>query len=212
MSAIHTALLYIQQNWFELTALVISILGVWLTALEKTINWPVNILACVLYGIVFYNSGIYLDASLQLFFIVFGVYGWYMWTKGGTQGGELRITKMPGKTYLVLLGIGIPSVFLLVWLLPHLTEWLTALLHIAVAKSTIPYFDSTTTVLSLIATWMAAKKYIENWLLWIITDLIYVPEYVIKDLYATAILYFIFTLLAVYGYFEWRKLKRKLTV
>jgi nicotinamide mononucleotide transporter len=79
-------------------------------------------------------------------------------------------------------------------------------------NSTIPYFDATTTILSLIATWMAAKKHIENWLVWILTDLIYIPEYLIKHLYHTALLYFIFTLLAVYGYFEWRKLQKESSV
>ena len=109
MSSIHTALLYIQQNWFELTALVISILGVWLTAIEKTINWPVNILACVLYGILFYFSGIYLDASLQVFFIVFSIYGWYLWTRKDSNKHEtLLISNVSLKTLLILLTIAMP--------------------------------------------------------------------------------------------------------
>jgi nicotinamide mononucleotide transporter len=201
MSSVHTALLYIQQNWFELTALVISILGVWLTALEKTINWPVNILACVLYGILFYLSGIYLDASLQIFFIVFSIYGWYLWTRKDSNKHEtLLISNISLKTFLILITIGMPVTVLSAYILGHFFN------------STIPYFDATTTVLSLIATWMAAKKHIESWLVWILTDLIYIPEYLIKHLYPTALLYFIFTLLAVYGYFEWRKLRKKSSV
>lgn len=205
---LHSIWFYLQHNWVELIAMVLSIVCIWLTALEKIINWPIGIVSCVLYGFIFFNNGIYLDASLQIFFIVFGFYGWHMWVKGANKK-EMFITRTPRRTYLLLLMAGIPSVFLLVTVLPYLTDLLTMLLHINVARSTIPYFDSTTTVLSLIATWMTAKKYIENWLVWIIADLIYIVEYVIKGLYLTAILYFIFTLLAVYGYFEWIKLQKR---
>jgi nicotinamide mononucleotide transporter len=194
----HFTSVYFQNNWFEITGMVLAIVGVWFTALEKIINWPIGIVSCIIYGILFYNAGIYADAVLQVFFIVSGVYGWYLWAKGKNKSNGLPITSIPVKTLLILTGLAIPCVFGMAFILHRYTS------------STIPYFDAVTTVLSLIATFMAAKKHIENWLVWILADLIYVAEYFIKDLYPTAVLYIIFTGLALYGYVEWRIHLKKL--
>jgi nicotinamide mononucleotide transporter len=190
---------YVTEHWLEIIAVVFSIAGVWLTALEKTINWPLNIIASAIYVYIFYVSGIYMDALLSVFFVVFSFYGWYQWLYGGDNKAQLQISKTSLKLAFILLLIGIPLTFGFTQLLTHYTN------------STIPYLDSVTTVLSLIATWMAAKKHIENWLVWIIADSIYVVEYVVKDLYLTAVLYFIFTMLAAYGYYEWNKQLKKLS-
>ncbi|HSY76821.1 MAG TPA: nicotinamide riboside transporter PnuC [Bacteroidia bacterium] len=191
---------YIHEHWLEIIAVLFSIAGVWLTALEKIINWPVNIIASAIYVYVFYSSGIYLDTGISVFYIIFGFYGWYYWLYGGNNNKEVEISKVQLKEILLLFTIGIIITIGLAVLLIHFTN------------STIPYLDSSTTVLSLIATWLAAKKHIENWLVWIVADSIYVIEYIIKDLYLTALLYFIFTVLAAYGYYEWNKQLKKLSV
>ncbi|HWY97518.1 MAG TPA: nicotinamide riboside transporter PnuC [Bacteroidia bacterium] len=190
---------YIAEHWLEIIAVALSIAGVWLTALEKIINWPINIIASAVYVYIFYISGIYLDTGISVFYISFGFYGWYYWLYGGSNKKQVEISKVSVKELFTLIAMGIPITIGLAVLLIHFTN------------STIPYLDSSTTVLSLIATWMAAKKHIENWLVWIIADSIYVVEYIIKDLYLTALLYFIFTVLAAYGYFEWNKQLKKLS-
>jgi len=190
---------YLQENWIELVAMVLSILGVLLTAREKTINWPVNIAACIMYGYIFLTAKIYGDACLQVFFIVFSFYGWYEWTKVSDKKKEVFISKTPKRSLLIILFITIPGTLIAGFVLKKYTD------------STIPFLDGFTTILSLIATWMATHKHIENWLIWILADIIYIAEYIIKNLYPTALLYFIFTLMAVYGYFEWKKLQKKLS-
>lgn len=189
---------YLLAHWIEVVGVILSIAGVWLTALEKIINWPIGIIASAIYIYIFYNSGIYGDAWLQVIYVIIGFYGWYEWLYGGKDKEELAISSTSGKTFLILIGISIPSCII-------------AHILLSDAGSTIPFLDSITTVLSLAGTWMMAKKLIENWLLWIVADLLYVIEYIIKGLYLTAVLYFIFTILAVYGYYEWKKHLKKLS-
>jgi nicotinamide mononucleotide transporter len=190
---------YLTEHWLEVCGMLLSIAGVWFTALEKIINWPINIIASVIYVYIFYTSGIYLDTGISVFYIVFGFYGWYEWKYGGNNRQHLDVSKTSVKTSLILIAIGVVATILFAQILIHYTN------------STIPYLDSVTTVLSLIATWMAARKHIENWLVWIVADSIYVAEYIIKDLYLTAVLYFIFTVLALWGYIEWKKQLRILS-
>jgi nicotinamide mononucleotide transporter len=183
---------YVIEDKTEVIAFILSVAGVWLTAREKIINWPVNILACIASVYLFYRDALYGDAALNVFFIVMCIYGWYEWVYGGKNKTELHISKAEIKTLGILFALTIPVSFALGLILSH-------------TNSTVPYFDGITTALSLAATWMAAKKLIENWLVWLFTDIIYVAMYSIKHLYLFSVLYFIFTLLAVYGYLAWRK-------
>lgn len=184
---------YIVNNWLEVLGFVSSLAGVWLTAKGKLLNWPVNIIACLVYCYIYYKALLYCDASLQLFFVVMCFYGWYEWKYGGEQHEELPISKSNLKTILILALVTIPVTALLTFIVGRYTN------------STTPLPDAFTTALSLVATWMAAKKIIENWHVWVLADLIYVGLYIYKGLYLTAVLYFIFIPLAIYGYLVWKK-------
>jgi nicotinamide mononucleotide transporter len=189
---IQDCLQYLAQNKLEVFAVILSIAGVWLTAKEKIITWPVGIISCAVYAYIFFNDALYGDSSLQVFYVLISFYGWYEWMYGGEKDDTLHVSAASLKTLAVLLILCIPGTLLIRMLL-------------SLTNSNTPYLDSITTALSLAATWMMAKKLIENWLVWILTDLIYVGLYVIKHLYLTSLLYFIFTLLAVYGYYVWKK-------
>jgi nicotinamide mononucleotide transporter len=184
--------LYITQNYLECIAVILSIAGVWLTAKEKVISWPIAIIGCGIYTYIFYKDDLFGDASLQVFYVVISFYGWYEWLHGGKNNGELSVSAISVKVLFILALISIPA-----------SVGLGKALSLT--HSNVPYWDGITTTLSIVATWMMAKKYIENWLVWILTDLLYVILYIIKDLYLTAILYFVFILLAVYGYYTWKK-------
>ena len=187
-----TCLQYLAQNKLEIFAVLLSIAGVWLTAKEKVITWPVGIVSCAIYAYIFFKDALYGDSSLQVFYVVISFYGWYEWLYGGLKNDKLHVATASVKTLILLAALCIPG-FLLIRMLLSLTN------------SNTPYLDSITTALSLAGTWMMAKKLIENWFVWIFTDIIYVGLYIIKHLYLTSLLYFIFTLLAVYGYYVWRK-------
>jgi nicotinamide mononucleotide transporter len=192
---IEACLQYFYRNGLESIAFIISVLGVWLTIKEKTINWPIGIIACLLYTFIFFKEILYADASLQVVYIILGIYGWYEWLHGGEKNEPLKITSASGRTLLILALITLPSGLVLGKILSCYTT------------SNVPYLDALLTAFSLAATWLAAKKLLENWLLWVFTDLGYVILYIVKHLYLTSVLYFIFTILAIYGHFAWKKLQ-----
>jgi len=176
----------------ELTGTIFGIAGVWLTLKQKVLCFPVGIVNVALYSWLFFRSKLYSDAILQLVYIVLLIYGWYQWSRG-TKASELTVTKTSKKLSGYLFLICILSTAAIGTFFRYNTN------------ASLPYIDSLTTSMSLIAQWMIAKKKIENWIIWIVADIIYVCMYVFKHLYLTSFLYFIFIVLAVMGWLEWKK-------
>ena len=177
----------------EWVAVVTGFLCVWLAARESLWNFPVAIVSCGLYIIVYYESALYSDCILQGFFITLSLYGWYEWLYGGTRNTALSVSRTRPAEWLGL------TVFVVIFVggfgyyLQHYTD------------DTIPYLDSLTTAISLAAQYLLMRKRLENWWLWIGVDALYVPILWHKHLYPTSGLYGAYLLLAVYGYVEWRK-------
>ena len=124
-------------------------------------------------------------------FIIISIYGWWNWWQGKVQK-ELPVTRVPAKIlpYLILIFISFSSI--------------SGYLHKAHTDASFPYFDSSLTAISLIAQWLMARKYLENWLLWIIANVGYIYLYFSKNLNGTAILYVLLLVLAIKGYLDWR--------
>jgi nicotinamide mononucleotide transporter len=182
------------MNVIDLLALFFGILGVILTIRETIWCWVAGIISVSIQGFVFYKARLFGDFSLQIFYFVSGLYGWIYWNKYKNQ--EFNISKMSKKNwFLVVLGIIILS-FILYPILKYI-------------KSDKIIFESILTSSSLICTYMMAKKWIENWLLWILIDLAYVYLYLVKQLPTYAILYLFFSVMAFYGFYLWRKKLKK---
>jgi nicotinamide mononucleotide transporter len=133
--------------------------------------------------------------SLQVYYVFVSIYGWYHWQYGSKSKKEddLKISKTNIKTAFYLFIItGLLFVFI-AYILVNFTD------------STVPYWDSFTTAASFVATWMLARKMIEHWIIWIIVDAISLGLYLYKGLYPTVILFAVYTLLAVFGYIEWKR-------
>jgi nicotinamide mononucleotide transporter len=176
----------------ELIAVAASIAGIWLTTRRKVWCWPVVLLSTVLYGVVFYRSKLYSDMLLQGLFAAFTLYGWWAWTRGVKDEGEvivLRISRAAGVAGLAAGAAG------------------SAALGYAMARYTdasIPHVDAMLSSFSLVAQYWTTRRYIENWWLWIVVDIIYTAVFVFKELYLTAGLYAFLIFLAVLGLREWR--------
>jgi nicotinamide mononucleotide transporter len=181
------------NHWFELMAAAISALDVWLATRRSLISWPVTILASVLYGEQFRESRLYSDMLLQGIFVVFAVYGWWHWHRGVKADGTVRV-ETPGLQVLLRdAAIGaVVSLFLGYWMMTH-------------TDASLPWLDAALAGYSLVGTWWGARKYLANWWLWIVVDVIYVGEYVYKGLNLTAVLYAFFVLLAVLGLRGWAR-------
>src|SRR5262245_29206785 len=131
--------------------------------------------------------------GLQVVYLVLSIYGWYSWLHGGDNRTHLRVSYATSRAWAVAACIGLPF-----WLL--LARYTSTLPGVS-----YPYLDSSLTTLSLIAQWMMTRKIIENWMLWIIADVVYVPMYIRKGLYVTSLLYAVFLVLAVIGLIDWRR-------
>ncbi len=176
----------------ELAGAVTAILGIWLTTKRLLICWPVTLVSIFIYMVVFYRAGLFSDALLQVFFVAFTFYGWWHWWRGVRQEGSVRVVPLPRTSLITAVVLGIPGSFVLGTLARHL--------HAA-----LPYLDAVLMSYSLVASWWGARKHIANWWLWIVVDLVYIGEYIYKDLWPTALLYAGLVGLAVLGLRDWRR-------
>lgn len=181
------------MHWVEWIAAIAGAVSVYLSTRQNIWSWPTAIVNVSLYTFIFSRSGLYSDMGLQVVYLVLSIYGWYKWLRGGEQHGRLRVSRASAKTWAIA-----GAVALVFWVaLARYTSTLSGV--------SLPYVDSGLTTLSLVAQWMMTRKILENWILWIIADIVYVPMYVYKSLYVTAGLYAVFLVLAILGFIQWRR-------
>jgi len=191
-------ILWLSEHWFELIAAAVSAVDVWLATRRSMISWPVTILASALYAEQFRESKLYSDMLLQGIFVLFAVYGWWHWQRGLKAEGSVRVVSPGGAELLRGAAAGAVASMVLGWWMMRHTD------------ASLPWLDAALTCFSLVGTWWGARKYIANWWLWIVVDVIYVGEYTYKGLNLTAVLYAGFVPLAVLGLRDWgRQLERQ---
>lgn len=187
----HAILAYAATHKVEIAGALITWLGIWLTARRVLACWPVTLAADIIYLIVFYQARLLSDSLLQLFFIGFTLYGWWHWWRGVRKEGEVRVVPLAAGKMLGGLGAGAVGSVLLGMLMARM-------------NAALPHLDAALTSYSLVASWWQARKHIANWWLWIVINVIYVGEYVYKDLIATAVLYAVLIVLAAVGLHDWQ--------
>ena len=177
----------------ESAAVLFGIVSVYLSVREKIASWPTAIVNVTLYIFVFQRARLYADMALQVVYIGISLYGWYEWLHGGRGKSRLAVSRGTRRLAAVLAGIGIVAAALLGTLLARYTN------------AALPYLDATTTTTSLIAQWMMARKILENWIVWVAVDVVYIGMFLYKSLVLTAGLYAVFLVLSLMGYFQWRR-------
>lgn len=183
---------YVTAHWLEISGVITTVLGIWLTTRRLLICWPITLAADILYLIVFYRARLFSDALLQIFFIAFTLYGWWHWWRGVREEGEVRIEPLSLRACVIGLAAGAAGAVLLGALMVRV-------------GAALPHLDAALTSYSLVASWWQARKHTANWWLWIIVDLIYVGEYGYKNLWLTSLLYLGLVVLAVLGLRDWRR-------
>ena len=184
------------MSTLEILAAVIGAISVYLSVRQNIWSWPTAIVNVLLYTIVFYEARLYADMGLQVIYAVLSVYGWYEWLHGGENRTELHVTRTGARVWAVLLAVGVAGALLLGGVFHYGTD------------AAFPFLDSALASWSLVAQWMMTRKLVENWLVWIAVDVVYVPLYAVKQLYPTAVLYAVFLVLAVKGWLDWRRSMR----
>jgi len=189
-------------QWIEWIAAIAGAVSVYLSARENIWAWPTAIVNVSLSTVVFYESGLYSDMGLQVVYLVLSVYGWYHWLHGGERRTKLHVSRATLRVWAIAGVVG-----LIFWL--AVARYTSRLPGVSLA-----YLDSGLATLSLVAQWMMTRKILENWVLWIIADIVYVPMYVFKELYVMAGLYAVFLALAILGFVNWRRsyLRDRVTV
>ena len=196
MSVWVAVLNYLSANWLEMTGFLTTLVGIWLTTRRLLICWPVVLAADVIYLVVFYRARLFSDSLLQIFFVAFTLYGWWHWWRGVREDGEVRVVPLGMRGWLGGLAAGAVGAVLLGWLMVHV-------------GAALPHLDAALTSYSLVASWWQARKHTANWWLWIVVNLIYIGEYLYKDLLLTAVLYLLLVGLAIMGLVDWRRATEK---
>lgn len=177
---------------WEIAGALFGFVGVYLTVRENIWCWPIGLVNVALYIVVFWQAKLYADMGLQVVYVGLCVYGWWAWLHGGAGDAGLHVKRSPRWALLTAALGGLAATWALGTFLYQRTD------------AALPWWDAGTTSFSLAAQWLQTRKWLENWLLWIAVDAIYVGMYVFKHLYLTAGLYALFLALAVAGWRAWR--------
>ena len=180
----------------QAVGIVLGLLYLWLEYKANIWVWVVGAIMPLVHGVLYLTKGIYADAIMQLYYVFAGIYGLMVWlrkptSKSDKHEGEIRHTP-----------IG--------WIAPLVATY--AVLHVVLyyllsefTDSTVPFFDSMSTALCIVAMWMLSRKLVEQWLVWLVVDMISVGLYFYKGIPGTASLYTLYCILAIAGYMRWRR-------
>ena len=177
----------------EWIAVAFGIASVVFSMLRRLLVYPTGIISVVIYIYIAFVYKLYADAGVNIYYFIMSVYGWYFWANGKQQNSQVVISANNSKENMFSLLILGTSLLIISQLLLRFTD------------SDVPYWDATTTSFAITGMWLMARKKIENWIAWIITDLISIPLYYHKGLFLTSFQFSVFTFLALWGYITWRK-------
>ncbi len=185
--------------FLEFIAVVFGFLSVWFAKGNNVLVYPTGILSTSIFVYLLTISELYGDATINGYYFLMSFYGWYFWTqkKSGkiiNQVGRTSINEKMGSIFLFVFGI--IAIFLIY---NYFNKWSTV----------SAYIDTLTTGIFFVAMWLMSRRKIEHWTFWIVGDVLSVPLYIYKGLFLTAIQYFVFTIIAIIGYREWKKIIQK---
>lgn len=185
---------WLADNWLELFGVVSTIVYLVLSIRQSIWLWPLGALSSGLYVAIYFMHKFYADMGLQVYYLIISIYGFYVWATHKTNDGKsMQICSPTAKQWILLIISTIAIFGFLYWLLANYTD------------SPIPMGDTFTTALAITATWMLTRKMIEQWLIFIVADSASAIMYAGKEMQLTALLYLIYTAMAIVGYLKWRK-------
>ncbi len=183
------------MNYLELVGTIIGLIYLWLEYKASVWLWAASIVMPAVYIVIYYRAGLYADMGINIYYILASVYGVVCWLRGNTgEKKELPVTHTPKRLYIPLTCIAAILTVIIAQILIRFTD------------SNVPWADAFTTALSIVAMWMLAKKYAEQWLAWILVDVVSTILYVYKGLFFTSGLYLLYTVIAYIGYLKWKRM------
>lgn len=186
----------------QIAGVALGLLYLWLEYRADIRLWIVGLVMPLVHGTLYYKAGLYADCSMQVYYVLAGLYGWLVWRNaphkkaraaGSAEPAAARIGHTPLRYAAGLIAVYAAAHAGIYFLLSRFTN------------STVPFWDAMTTAASIVAMWMLSRKYVEQWLVWLAVDLITVGLYLYKGIPLTAGLYALYSALAVAGYLRWRR-------
>lgn len=179
--------------WIEVIAAVFGLASVYFATKENIWVYPTGIISTALYVYILYNFGLFGDMGINAYYFAMSIYGWYMWSRPDEEKVQLPISSHTKRERMISVVLLLVFFVILALFLKNFTP------------STVPYIDALTTSIFFVGMWDMARKKLENWVFWIIGDVITVPLYLYKGLAISSLQYLVFTLLAIKGYRDWKK-------
>ena len=196
-----------QMSYIEFFGTLLSLMSVVLAAKNKIWTWPIGNLGAILFGILFYQINLYSDFFEQIYYVITGIIGWYIWSQPEFKNQEIKDVTINSKTtnYFYVSSILILSVLLGLFM-SNIHNVFPAQFPIPAAY---PYPDAITTIMSFAATILMMRKKLECWYLWILVDIVGIGLYYKQGVIFISLLYVLFLIIAVNGYFTWKKVLQK---
>lgn len=191
------------MSYWELAAVSSALVYVILAAREHIACWPAAVISSGIYIYILLDANLYLETGLQGFYLIMAFVGWYAWThvryqeKSQADGIGTPIRSMTRQEHGLALGLGIFFTLAAGTIFGQTTD------------AALPFLDAFTTGFALYTTYLVTQKKLENWLYWVVIDILSIYLYASRGLYLSALLFILYTIIALVGYFNWRKLYRQ---
>ena len=182
---------FLATTWLEAVAVITGLASVWYARKENILVYPVGIVSVLIYVYLCFHVKLYAEMGINAFYFVMSVYGWVKWSRKTDHKPARPITRSDMKEWIFAIAGFLVAFIILIFVLKNYTD------------SSVPVWDALTTAIFIIGMWQMALKKLENWLAWIIGDLIAIPLYASKGLALTSVQYAVFLVLAIAGYIEW---------
>lgn len=185
---------FLSVHWLDITTTALGLAYILLEYKASVWMWVVGFMMQSLGIVLYYQKGLYADCGMEFYYLAMTVYGFVAWMRHKQKAKELPIRHMSQKTALLWLGIGLACWLAIYFILSRFTN------------STVPVADAFTTAFSIVGIWALARKYLEQWFVWIVVDVVTSVLYFYKDIPFKASLYALYVVIAVFGYFKWRQM------
>jgi nicotinamide mononucleotide transporter len=192
---------FLQAHWLDITTTVLGLAYIIFEYKASLWMWVVGFLMQALGIVLYYQKGLYADCGMEFYYLSMTVYGYWRWLSKSPKLGDNRgLNKPLTITHFPKKAIGY-------WILVTCVVWAVIYwLLVTFTNSNVPLADSFTTALSIVGIWALAHKYLEQWFIWIAVDIVTCVLYFYKDIPFKASLYALYVVIAIAGYFKWRRL------
>ena len=188
------------EQYIEILGTAVGLIYLWQEYRASIYLWITSIIMPAIYLYVYYQAGLYADFGINIYYLVIALYGWLAWRYNFSLRGKRKDSKELSISHIrqgVIIRLAI--LFLAAWAI-------ISYILIHYTNSTVPFTDAFTTALSIVGMYMLARKYIEQWWVWLVVDITSCALYIYKELYFTAALYALYAIIAIFGYRKWKQL------